>query len=120
MTSACFDARALAHNASVCFSFTSIVQQTDADGQEVCVDFAHSYLRDPILFSAPEVINPVTPGHFGEHGVFLINNLLPPQMGCMREASRRTKRTAECPKTWHLFSVATVPILAFAHLLRSS
>ncbi len=74
----------------------------------------------PFSFSAPEAINPVTPGHLGEHGVFLINNVLPSQMACMREASRLTKRTAECPKTWHLCSVATFPIMVFAHLLRSS
>lgn len=60
----------------------------DADGQEVCVDFVHAYLRRPVLFSAPEAINPATPGHLSEHGVFLINNLLSPQMGCMGGASR--------------------------------
>lgn len=92
----------------------------DADEQGVGADFAHAYLRRAVLFSAPEAINPVTPGHLGEHGVFLINNLLSPQMDCMRGASRQTKRTAERPKTWHLCSVATVPIRTFAHLLRSS
>lgn len=55
----------------------------DADGQEVCVHFAHAYLRRTALFSAPEAINPVTLGHLGEHDVFLINNLLPLQMGSM-------------------------------------
>lgn len=71
----------------------------------------------PALFYAPEAINPVTPGHLGEHDVFLINNLLPPQMGscCMRRA-RQTKKTAERPKTWHHCSKATVPIRTFAHL----